>query len=271
MMNDLFFKVKKVEINGDVYTGVVTPHFDNLGWPYWNISLSEDFVDFHSLNGDILKLKFSLYEFKTTRINDKNIRDTVNEIIVLAKEDFKLKMKVIDLKREHSSVVDLIRDKDSELSGVRNKLISCQGILSKFDFINKIESMVSCSYNIDLSIKNGKITQIELSKEHDLGKGIDDGDYSFLYIDDDTVQVFEDCDDDKQLKDIKVKHFKTISTNKICGYTISECFYPSGGGDKRSAGVYQEFSIDLKDGLQLTENNIPKVVSILKELFNVWH
>lgn len=271
MIKDLFFKVKKVEVNGDVYTGVITPHFDNLGWPHWNISLSDEFVDFHSLNGDILKLKFTSYEFKTTRITDKKVRDTVNEVIVLAKEDFKLKMKVLDLKREHSNVVELIRGKDSEISSVRNKLISCQGILSKFDFINKIESMVSCSYNISLSVRNGKITQIELSKEYDLGKYINDGDYSFLYIEDGDVQVFEDCDDDKQLKDIKVKHFKAISTNKICGYTISECFYPSGGGDKRSAGVYQEFSIDLKNGLELTEKNIPKVVDILKELFNSWH
>lgn len=266
-MKDLFFKVKKIECDGIMVTGIVLPHFESRSWNWAGLELSTNLVEFITLTGEKFKFREGA-KFQTTRITDKKIKDLIDNTINIAKEEYKLKMKMIELNKEGEELQKSSFQKNKEVTTKISEIIKSQGFLTKEDFTAKVNSCITTSYSIKFTISNGKLLKIKLEKQHDLGKWIKDGQYSFLYIEyDDNVMVCDNYENDKQLKEIKSKYFKKLTTKRVCGYNVTEDFRPSGGGDKRSACVCQEFEIDLKNGIELKQENITKVLAVFKELF----
>lgn len=267
-MKDLFFKVKKIECDGTTYIGIVLPLFESRGWNWAGLELSTNLVYFLTLTGE--KFKFTNEaKFQTTRITDKKIKGLIDKTIDMAKEDYKIKMRMIELNKEGEALQRASKKKNEDVTDKISEIVKSQGFLTKEDFTAKVNSRIKTPYSIKFTISNGKLLKIRLEKQHDLGKWIKDGQYSFLYIEyDDNVMVCDNYENDKQLKEIKSKYFKKLTTKKVCGYNVTEDFRPSGGGDKRSACVCQEFEIDLKNGIELKQENITKVIAIFKDLFD---
>lgn len=266
-MKDLFFKVKKVNLRGITYTGIVLPYFENKSWDCINLELSTNKVCFLTFGGEKFNLLKDI-DFQTTRITDKKLKELIDNIINVAKEDYKIKMKIIELCNESRLLQNSSNKKSEDIDNKINQIIKHNGFIDREEFIKEVNEHINISYDINYVISDNKILKIEIKKVHDLGNWIKEGQYSFLYIEyDDNICVCDEIENDKQLKDIKSKYFKNLMTNKISGYSISENFYPQGGGDKRSACVCQEFEIDLKSGIELKKENVEKLVNIFRELF----
>jgi hypothetical protein len=266
-MKDLYFKVKKIECRGSVYTGIVLPYFEQRSWNWVGMELKTDMVEFVTLNGEKMKFRKGA-KFQITRITDKKVKDLIDETINMAKEEYKLKMSMIDLNKQGEALLLYSEKKNKEVTTKISEIIKCQGLLTNSEFIEKLNSCITCGYKIEYVISNSRLLKIKLEKQHDLGHWIKEGKYSFLFLEyDDNVCVCDNYKDDKQLKDIKSKYFKNLTTNKVSGYSIKEDFRPHGGGDKRSACVCQDFEIELKNGIELKQENISKVLAIFKDLF----
>lgn len=266
-MKDLYFKVKKIEREDGVYTGIILPHFEKRSFNWADNELSTSMVDFLTLTGEMITFREGA-KFQNTRITDKKVKEIVDKIINIAKEDYKLKVKMIELNKEGDALCKSSRKKGEEILAGISEVIKTQGFLTAREFIDKMDSIITSSYSIDYTISNNKLMKIKLEKEHDLGRWIRDGQYSFLYIEyDDNVCVSDNYQNNKQLKELKSKYFKKLTINKVCGYNITEDFYPQGGGDKRSAGLYQEFEVDLKKGIDLKKENLPTIAQIFREIF----
>lgn len=262
------FKVKKINFVDNNHSatqciGIVVP---NIRFIYVDDAMrkSDILVDVISLKtGNTYSVDITNKHFKisSTRITDPAMKKLSKEVISLSKQKYKCQMAAL---KEY--------EQKNKLSKDISTLIRAQESdgLSEDEFYVSLWKLTQETPDIrlDIDASEGIVKSISLNKIYTLGKYINNGDFSFLYLEyDDVVFPVPDYEKDKSYQNIVSRVFKKLNKNSIDGFNVSEDITLNGGGDKRSASISQTIEVSFdKKPFAITKENLEKAYKILSEI-----
>lgn len=268
-LKENLFKIRKMIIerrNGEKeeVAGVLIPTY------YYNsgdlVKNRHHFISIEAGCIEVELLGVKSVTFKTTKIVKPEVKEALNELIKKEKERYKIACQIQALHEK----IKPIREGSNQII---QTLPSLSGLLTESDFFALLHQGIpsnSKGFRLKGTVGYGKLRNLRLEKEVELGKYVCDGEFSFAYEEyDGNLMLWDDYQNDEQYQALIKQHFTPFKKEKVGAWTVKE-YFAAETGDKRTLGIYQGLILTPKKELPLTEETvqaiIPVLTSILKSL-----
>ena len=258
----MLFKIKKLVIhrkNGtqEVTTGFLIPTYSGS----WR-SNRYQFLSIESGRIELDGWAIEKLEFKTTKVTNPELKQALLTLISKEKETYKLMCQKQALEKKMQTIQD-------EMSPIVKSLPKLQGLLPQDEFFAQLNEALNDQrkgYRVKGTVKFGTLVDLRLVKEVELGKYVNDGDFSFAYVEyDGNLMIHDKYQSDEQFLTLTQRFFHSFKKEKIASWTVQECFEPF-SGDKRVLGLTHDLLLTPKKPLPLNEKTKAELIPLLTQL-----